>query len=362
MKEIVHIVGARPNFMKLAPVYSSLNNYIDIHQTIIHTGQHYSFNMSDVFFNQLELPKPDINLEINGGTVLSQIGNGILRLESVLNEIKPNLVCLYGDINATAFGSITASKLGIKIAHIEAGLRSFDLSMPEETNRIITDSLSNYFFTPSIDANEHLINEGKSSENIYLVGNVMIDTLIKFLPNSLDTEIPFQLPESYILVTLHRPSNVDKIDNLKKIMYFLGNLSKRTHVIFPMHPRTRLLLSQIEFSIPENFLLTEPLDYFQFIKTQKNASLILTDSGGVQEESTFLGVPCFTIRDNTERPITITEGTNTLIGSDIHNLTKYLNEFYNGDVKKGNIPELWDGKAGSRIASIINEKIFTPND
>jgi UDP-N-acetylglucosamine 2-epimerase (non-hydrolysing) len=350
----MHVVGARPNFMKLSPVYAALSNYSDIHQIVVHTGQHYSHNMSQVFFDQLGLPAPDFHLDISGGSVLHQIGTGLLKIETILHQCKPDLLCVYGDVNATAFSSIAASKLGIKIAHIEAGLRSNDWGMPEETNRIIADALSNYFFTPSIDANENLIKEGKKTENIFLVGNVMIDTLVKFLPTIEKTPLSIDLAKEYLLLTLHRPSNVDSIENLKTLFDYLQELSQKYQIIFPVHPRTKNLLQQLDLQKNQRIIITEPLDYFQFIKIQKQATFIITDSGGVQEESTFLKVPCFTLRDNTERPITVTEGTNTLVGSDINALKKHILDFEKHPTKKSKIPKYWDGKTGTRIAQIIS--------
>jgi UDP-N-acetylglucosamine 2-epimerase (non-hydrolysing) len=357
MKTIVHIVGARPNFMKLSPVYEALTQYSGINQIVIHTGQHYSPNMSDIFFKQLGIPAPLLNLEINGGSPLKQIGNGIIKLEPELLRIRPDLCCIYGDINATAFTAIVTSKLGVKLAHIEAGLRSNDLNMPEETNRIIADALTDYFFTPSLDASENLIAEGKKNENIYFVGNVMIDTLIKFLPAIENTPLQFDIPQKYILVTLHRPSNVDDSNQLKSILEIIQEIAKKYTIVFPMHPRTKSMLSKLEGIDSSNFLITDPLDYFRFIKLQKGALLIITDSGGVQEESTYLGVPCFTLRDNTERPITVTQGTNLLIGTDVAMLRSKFGDFEKGVLKKGILPELWDGKSGERIAKILSRLI-----
>ncbi|MCX6239061.1 MAG: UDP-N-acetylglucosamine 2-epimerase (non-hydrolyzing) [Bacteroidia bacterium] len=355
MKKILHVVGARPNFMKLRPVYENLSKYTDMKQIIVHTGQHFDYNMSGVFFEQLGLPKPDINLEINGGTVLNQIGNGILKIEKVLSDFIPDLVCIYGDVNATSFTSIAASKLGFKIAHIEAGLRSFDKTMPEETNRIIADCLSDYLFTPSIDGDYNLTKEGKSPEQIFFVGNVMIDSLIELMPKSKIVKFKFDIPEIFALVTLHRPSNVDDYNNLLGIIIYLEEIGKECKIIFPIHPRTK---AKIEFKLNstfKNIIFVDPLSYLEFIFLEKNARFIITDSGGVQEESTFLGTPCFTLRDNTERPITVTKGTNILVGSDINKLKIQMDIFFKGLVKKGRIPDLWDGKAGSRIAKIISE-------
>lgn len=358
MKKVLHVVGARPNFMKIAPVYEGLKKYANIKQIILHTGQHFDYNMSDVFFEELGLPKPDINLEVNGGSVLNQIGNGILKMEKVLLDLKPDLVCIYGDINATAFTSICASKMGIKIAHIEAGLRSFDKEMPEETNRIIADSLSDYLFTPSRDGNENLINEGKSENQIFLVGNVMIDTLKKFIPKAKNTTFRFSVPNNFALATLHRPSNVDDKNNLLNLLSCLKEIGKECKFIFPMHPRTKAKLDESEVSNYKNILFVEPLSYFEFITLEQKAKFIITDSGGVQEESTYLGVPCFTLRANTERPITITVGTNILVGLNIQSLKENLEAFVNGKIKKASIPEFWDGHAGERIAKIISEIIL----
>lgn len=352
--KILHIVGARPNFMKLAPVYEAIKMYSEVSQTVVHTGQHFDYNMSDVFFEQLNLPKPHINLEISGGSASQQIGKTILKLEQLLLEYNPNILCIYGDINATAASSIVASKLGIKIAHIEAGLRSFDNGMPEETNRIIADSLSDYFFTHSKEADENLIKEGKSADHIYFVGNVMIDTLIKALPIVENTKLRINLPEQYALVTLHRPSNVDNKENIVKLIEYFEEIGQKTPIVFPIHPRTKKTLgTYLEENIWHHIIFTEPMGYFEFIKLQKKAQYIITDSGGIQEESTYLHVPCFTLRNNTERPITMTQGSNILVGTKLDALQKALHTFFEGNVKESNIPELWDGKAGLRIAKVL---------
>jgi UDP-N-acetylglucosamine 2-epimerase (non-hydrolysing) len=352
-KSILHIVGARPNFMKLAPVYKSLDDLKVFDQKIIHTGQHYDHNMSDIFFNEFQLPAPNFNLNINGGSNLEQLAKGILAIEKIILGYKPDLMLVYGDINATLFSAIVASKLGVKIGHIEAGLRSFDKSMPEETNRILTDVLSDYYFTPSEDANDNLLKEGVDLSKIYFVGNVMIDTLIKFSPIALEAKIDFELPEEYCLVTLHRPSNVDNIDDLKNILDFFQELGKTYKVIFPLHPRTRKIIKKEYLNELSNIIIIEPLGYLQFIKLQKNAKFVITDSGGIQEETTYLGVPCFTLRENTERPITINVGTNTLVGSNLISLARHIEDFKLGIVKKGQIPDLWDGKTSNRISEII---------
>lgn len=356
--KVIHVVGARPNFMKLSPVYNALKMYENFDQVIIHTGQHYDYEMSDVFFQELGISHPDVNLSISGKSVLQQIGHGILKLEEEIPKFKPDLVIIYGDINATAYTAIVCSKMGIKIAHVEAGLRSFDRSMPEETNRIIADSLSDYFFTPSKDADINLLKSGVSSDKIFFVGNVMIDTLINFLPLAENASFPFVVPPEYGLVTLHRPSNVDDESDLEVILQTLKEISQTCPIIFPVHPRTKSKILKTFLSDPDRLLLVEPLGYLPFLKLQKNAKFIITDSGGVQEESTYLGVPCFTLRENTERPVTIDVGTNVLVGKDLEKLKIHLNSFLEGQFKKTEVPELWDGNASRRIAKIIN-KIFS---
>lgn len=341
--------------MKLSPVYNALKEYEAIEQVIIHTGQHYDYQMSDVFFDELRISKPDVNLQISGKSVLQQIGYGIIKLEEEMPKFSPDLVMIYGDINATAYTAIVCSKLGIKLAHVEAGLRSFDKSMPEETNRVIADSLSDYFFTPSEDADINLQRSGVPKENIYFVGNVMIDTLIKFLPLSESVDYPFPVPQKYGLVTLHRPSNVDNASHLEKILETLKAVSETCPIIFPVHPRTRSKISKDFVGDDSRFLITEPLGYLQFLKLQKNANFIITDSGGIQEESTYLGIPCFTLRNNTERPVTISVGTNILVGNDLSNLKSALNSFFRGTLKAAKVPELWDGNASKRIAKIVYE-------
>jgi UDP-N-acetylglucosamine 2-epimerase (non-hydrolysing) len=352
-KAIVHIVGARPNFMKLAPVYEALKSYPEIKQFIIHTGQHYDHNMSDIFFEEFGIPGADVNLNISGTTVLEQIGYGIIKLGKELPAFRPDMVIIYGDINATAYASIVCSKLGICLAHIEAGLRSFDRNMPEETNRMIADALSNYYFTPSPDADKNLMKEGVPAEKIFFVGNVMIDTLTKFLPKAENADLPFTLPEEYALVTLHRPSNVDDVENLMDILMALEEIAKQCPIIFPMHPRTKGKIPASYFKQPSSVVLTEPLGYLQFLKLQRYAKFVLTDSGGIQEETTYLGVPCFTLRNNTERPITVEIGSNILVGTDLNNLRKHMRDFFDGKIKKASIPQLWDGKASNRIAKQV---------
>jgi UDP-N-acetylglucosamine 2-epimerase (non-hydrolysing) len=338
--------------MKLSPVYHSLSVYSNIEQNIVHSGQHHDVNMSDVFFNQLNLPNPDFNLEIYGGTSLSQLSKGIAALEFFLKDRVYDLVCVYGDVNATAFGAITASKLGVKVAHIEAGLRSHDKNMPEETNRILTDSISDYFFTTSIDASENLIREGHDTNNIFMVGNVMIDSLYRNIDKIKNVKNNFNIPSEFALITLHRPVNVDNISNLKKIMGQLSKLSKNIHLVFPVHPRTNKILKELNEKF-DNITFLDPLDYFSFINLEINAKYVLTDSGGVQEETTFLKVPCYTLRTTTERPITVEIGSNILI-KEYDDIYSVINESLNfNNCKNFEIPPFWDGFSGERIAKII---------
>jgi UDP-N-acetylglucosamine 2-epimerase (non-hydrolysing) len=354
---ILHVVGARPNFMKVAPIITAFNAYRQVKQTLVHTGQHYDTNMSEVFFKQLSIPEPDINLEVGSGSHAVQTAQIMMRFEELVIESKPDYVLVYGDINSTVAAALVCAKLWIPIAHVEAGLRSGDRTMPEEINRLMTDQVANFLFTPSTDGDENLMKEGVSNDRIHFVGNVMIDTLIRLLPQSQDTGVS-DLPEKYALVTLHRPSNVDDPVMLKKIMDTLIQISEDVPVLFPVHPRTRARLSDNGINIPnENRLrLLDPIGYKQFVALQRNATVVVTDSGGIQEETTYLGVPCLTVRENTERPVTVTEGTNILVGQNMDALKAEISKILNGYPKNGKIPALWDGKAGERIAKILVEQ------
>lgn len=347
---IFHIVGTRPNFMKLAPLYSELKNR-KVEQKIIHTGQHYDERMYEVFFKQLEIPQPDFNLGVGSLSHAHQTAEMMIRIEEVFLREKPEMVVVYGDVNSTVAGALVASKMGIKIAHIEAGLRSFDRTMPEEINRMVTDSITDYYFTPSADANQHLKNEGIKEKHIYFVGNIMIDSMVKFMPK-IDARENVVALKKYILCTMHRPSNVDDQESLQKLIEVLEEISEVIEIVFPLHPRTRKKLLQIGID-PKSFdkiHFIEPQGYYEFIKLQKKAEIVITDSGGIQEETTFLGVPCLTLRENTERPITITEGTNQLIGQDYKKLKTEIVQILGEKAIKGKIPDLWDGKTSSRIA------------
>jgi len=362
--KLILVAGARPNFMKIAPLVRAINRHNErleniatsIEFLLVHTGQHYDIEMSEVFFRDLGLPKPDINLEVGSGSHAAQTAKIMVGFEEVCAAEKPDWVVVVGDVNSTMACTIVAAKLGIKVAHVEAGLRSFDRSMPEEINRLVTDALADLLLTPSPDADENLIKEGIPKEKIKRVGNVMIDTLIDNLDQArqaLATE-RFGLKErKYVFVTLHRPSNVDNEKSLTSIMGILSDLSKRMDVVFPVHPRTRKQM--VDFGIWEKakqsprLIFNDPMNYLDTICLVEKARFVITDSGGLQEETTYLGIPCLTVRPNTERPITISHGTNQLtsletIKSDIENVL-------NGYHRQCRIPDLWDGNAGKRIIS-----------
>jgi len=362
---IVHVVGARPNFMKAAPVMQALGRHNGVRQTLVHTGQHYDFNMSDVFFRQLEMPDPDINLEVGSGTHAQQTSQIIARFEPVVLKLKPDWVMVYGDVNSTVATAMVCAKLLIPVAHVEAGLRSFDRTMPEEINRLLTDQISDLLFTPSEDGNHNLQAEGVARHKVHLVGNVMIDTLVRLLPLAKE-RLPKELPERYVLVTLHRPSNVDDADWLKSLVDVLGGVSLDVPVLFPVHPRTRARMSQAGIeagSCNSNLQILDPAPYLEFLALQSKATAVITDSGGIQEETTFLNIPCLTVRENTERPITVSMGTNTLVGRDIPRLRTELEALLAGKTKRGKVPPLWDGHAAERIAQVIthNRASYPPS-
>lgn len=339
--------------MKAAPVIRALQKCAGVKQVLVHTGQHYDFNMSDVFFEQLGMPAPDINLQVGSGSHAKQTADVMTRFESVALERRPDYVVVYGDVNSTVAAAWVCSKLEIKVAHVEAGLRSFDRSMPEEINRKVTDALADLLFTPSRDADRNLCREGVSPEKIHFVGNVMIDTLIRMLPVS-EHHLPSGIPERFVLVTLHRPSNVDDPAWLKAMIQSLGSLASDLEVMFPVHPRTHERLSQLGLNGSVRGLkLMEPLPYLSFLALQRRATLVITDSGGIQEETTYLGVPCLTVRENTERPITVELGTNTLVGRDIGRIALSAQKILSGHAKTGSQPPLWDGHASERIAQIL---------
>jgi UDP-N-acetylglucosamine 2-epimerase (non-hydrolysing) len=353
---IIHVVGARPNFMKAAPVVRALAAQDGTSQTIVHTGQHYDAAMSDVFFRELEIPEPDVNLRVGSGTHAQQTSAIISRFEPVVLDKRPDMVLVYGDVNSTIAAALVCSKLLIPVAHVEAGLRSFDRSMPEEINRILTDQISDLLFTPSQDGNDNLAREGVAAEKVFLVGNVMIDTLVRLLPKAQERAVP-ETPEKYALVTLHRPGNVDSPEFMKGMMSTLASISHDMPVLFPIHPRTCRRLAEFGLQTTSNngMRFMEPLSYLDFLALQTRASVVITDSGGIQEETTFLGVPCLTVRENTERPVTVTTGTNTLVGRDMEVLSRELEKIITGHRKLANVPPLWDGQASERIAKVLVE-------
>lgn len=354
---IVHVVGARPNFMKVAPVFQALAHYPAGQQQIVHTGQHYDANMSDIFFQQLGLPRPDINLGIGSGSHAVQTAQVMIKFEEVVMAYRPDMVLVYGDVNSTVAAALVCAKLDIPVGHVEAGLRSFDRTMPEEINRLLTDQIADLLFTPSTDGDENLKREGIDPAKIHFVGNVMIDTLIRLLPQAQTLWPALQQRWSlgkFGLVTLHRPSNVDAPAMLAKILAALNELGQQLPLLFPIHPRTRqrIVAHQLQ-ALTEHLLLTEPIGYLEFLALQSQAALVITDSGGIQEETTFLGVPCLTVRENTERPVTINLGTNKLVGQDMGRLLAEANQLVSGQIKISSPPPLWDGKAGERIAKIV---------
>ncbi len=353
---IIHVVGARPNFMKLAPVRAALAARDGIQQILVHTGQHYDVSMSEIFFRQLDIPEPDYNLDVGSASHARQTADIMVRLEPVILDTKPDIVLVYGDVNSTVAAALVCSKLLVPIGHVEAGLRSFDRTMPEEINRVLTDRVADFLFTPSVDGNENLIREGVPLQKIHLVGNVMIDTLSRFLRHTDSATAP---EKPYALVTLHRPSNVDDPSGLAKILTALNDIASEIDIIFPVHPRTRQMTRELASApIAQNLHMADPIGYVEFLALQRKAAFVITDSGGIQEETTFLGVPCLTVRENTERPITVTMGSNILVGRDMERLKTEAKKILSGNGKSGSIPPLWDGKAGERIADVIlNSKI-----
>lgn len=360
MKRILHVVGARPNYMKIAPIVRVMARYPrEFAQTLVHTGQHYDDNMSKIFFDELGLPRPDINLEVGSGSHAEQTAAVMMRFEPVLEQFKPDWILVPGDVNSTLACALVAVKLGVKVAHVEAGLRSFDQTMPEEINRLLTDQISDLLLTHSPEANENLTREGIAREKVHLVGNTMIDTLARLMPLAENHWPALRKQygvEKFVLVTLHRPNNVDNAASFGEIMAALNQVSAGVPVIFPVHPRTRQRIAEYGITIRGGVRLTEPIGYVDFLALQAHASVVVTDSGGVQEETTFLGVPCLTVRPNTERPITITNGTNQLIERKSEAITAAiraaLDRLRDSDPAP---PELWDGKAAARIVALFRE-------
>ena len=360
MRPIIVVVGARPNFMKMAPLYSELKKR-NLNTLLLHTGQHYDQNMSNIFFEELKMPKPDIYLGVGSETHAKQTARIMVDFEKVCLENKPQRIIVAGDVNSTIACALVATKLNIPVDHVEAGLRSFDNTMPEEINRILTDRISSLLFTPSKDANTNLLNEGVNPESIKLTGNIMIDSLMNNLEKT-NIDILNKLgidKKGYALVTLHRPSNVDQKESLTGIFNALKNISEKIHVVFPLHPRTKNKMEQFKIlnTINTKIKFTEPLGYLDFLSLTKNARVVLTDSGGIQEETTALGIPCLTLRENTERPVTVEEGTNKVIGNSETKIIKEFDEIIGSEELEYSVPKLWDGKTANRIADIIEKEI-----
>lgn len=359
--KIMCIVGARPNFMKIAPIMDELMKRRDaIEPILVHTGQHYDELMSDAFFADLEIPRPDVNLAVGSGSHAEQTARIMLAFEPVVMEHKPDWVVVVGDVNSTMACTIVCSKLGVKVAHVEAGLRSFDRQMPEEINRLVTDALADLLLTPSRDGDANLLREGVSPEKIKFVGNVMIDTLYKYLPRARQSEILERLglePETYAVITLHRPSNVDDKKTFQGILEAIATICAETKCVFPIHPRTRERITHFKLDKKveslTNLRLIEPLGYLNFLQLYSNARMVLTDSGGVQEETTALGIPCLTLRENTERPVTVKQGTNRIIGTKRKRIEQEALAVLANAQREPRKLELWDGKAAERIVDAL---------
>ena len=358
--KIINVVGARPNLVKIAPLMRAMRREKRIEPLLVHTGQHYDQKLSEIFFQQMKISEPDFNLDVGSGSQAWQTAEILKRIEVVLVDHRPDLVLVVGDVNSTVAASLAAAKLGIPIAHVEAGLRSFDRSMPEEINRVVTDALADHLFVTEKDAVENLLKEGRPRERIYFVGNVMIDALEQFLPVAQKSPIAEELGlvsngsfQPFGLVTLHRPSNVDLSATLASLMCALESVADMVPLIFPVHPRTREKLSQLGVKDSAKLRLIDPLGYLEFICLLSRARIVLTDSGGIQEETTALGIPCLTLRENTERPVTVTRGTNHIVGQDFEKITAKARKILGGNSKKGERPELWDGHAAERIVEIL---------
>lgn len=366
--KILNIVGARPNFMKIAPIIDVMRKRSDqLQSPLLHTGQHYDESMNDQFFVQLGIPRPDRDLEVGSGSHAVQTAEIMRRFEPVLLEEKPDAILVVGDVNSTIACALVATKEGIPVIHVEAGLRSFDREMPEEINRVLTDQISDLLFTTEKPAEAQLLREGISHDKIHFVGNVMIDTLFRNLPKAAEVNSvlqnyqhpPISAEQDYAVLTLHRPSNVDNKPVLERLLTVVREISDQLPVLFPIHPRAAARLEEFQLQSlldTPNILRMPPVGYLEMLGLNKNAKMVMTDSGGIQEETTALGVACITLRENTERPVTVTEGTNTIVGTDVDKIRQIAGEILAGKGKSGRIPSLWDGKAAERICDIICEK------
>jgi len=359
--KIILVAGTRPNFVKIAPIMAAFTKaretHPDLEILLVHTGQHYDTHLSDSFFTDLNIPAPNYYLNVGSGTHTVQTATIMMRFEEVVQKEQPDWVLVVGDVNSTMACSLVAKKMGVKLAHVEGGLRSFDLNMPEEINRMVTDAITDVFFTTSDYASQNLRKEGHPDHKIHFVGNTMIDTLVAQLPHLRKPEELSHILDSgkpYIVLTLHRPSNVDNVEKLLQLLVEICSAVSNMTIIFPIHPRTQKNLP-IQAQLPDNLILTPPIPYLEFMYLIKNSWLTITDSGGIQEETTFLGIPCLTMRHNTERPETINMGTNVLIGDDMNLLRERIYEWKKGIWKKGVIPPLWDGKTADRIIKLIKD-------
>jgi len=362
-KEVLIIVGTRPNFIKVTQFKKEATRFPHLNIKIVHTGQHFDSKMADVFFEQFNLI-PDVFFNVKPASANTQMAEIMVKLELEINTAKPDLIIVVGDVNSTFAAALTANKMGIKIAHLESGLRSNDKTMPEEHNRVLTDAITDYFFVTEQSGYDHLITENKNKNQLFFVGNTMIDTLVAFEKEIDGAKIINELgleSKNFILMTMHRPATVDDAEGLRKLSVLIKAVSIDIKIVFPIHPRTLKNIDNFNlgnsFKENKNLILTEPLDYFSFQKLVKEAKLILTDSGGIQEESTFLQVPCLTLRPNTERPITVTLGSNELVPFNIEIITNKVNQIISGKYKTGKIPPLWDGKTTYRILEILDQII-----
>ncbi len=361
MKTVIHVIGARPNYMKIAPLMDAMKSLKDVRQVLVNTGQHYDEAMATGFIRELSLPVPDRNLGVGSASHAVQTANVMIGFEQVCLEDRPDLVVVVGDVNSTMAATLVAAKLHIPVAHVEAGLRSFDWAMPEEVNRVVTDRLASILLTPSPDADDNLRREGVPPDRVHLVGNIMIDTLYRHLPLATLDRVSDRIAvrdKAYAVLTLHRPSNVDDAGTFRGILSAVSQIAADLPVVFPVHPRTRARIDEFGLhDLLKNVVLTGPLGYVDFLSLTSHSRLVLTDSGGLQEESTALGIPCLTLRENTERPVTVTEGTNTVVGT---NRDRIL-EGYRAAMQSSGVPKrptLWDGKTAERITNVLQRALF----
>jgi len=363
--KIVNVVGTRPNFMKIAPIIRAMNNDERIEHILVHTGQHYDAKMSNTFFDELKIPTPDVYLEVGSDSHARQTAKIMMAFEKVCEDFMPDYILVVGDVNSTMACSLVASKMNIGVIHVEAGIRSGDRDMPEEINRLVTDALADYLLPPSSDAVHNLKSEGHHHEKIEMVGNIMIDTLKYAEEDIQSSKILSELgvkPNEYVTLTMHRPSNTDTEIVLREVFEAIDYVQEKIPVVFPMHPRTKKMINQ--FGLQDminkmsNLITTEPLGYFDFGKLTSKSKFVITDSGGIQEETTIYGIPCITIRKNTERPITISKGTNKIVGNNKYAIIECADQILQGQWKKGEIPKYWDGKTAERILQFIQEKLI----